>query len=105
MYSAGTTHTKMEDIRAAESCLRNVDQESLPAHSQCCLNLIRSDLYNRKNMFKESKHAAEQALETALQRNYTNDIESATNRLTALSCHHLNLTPVHNKLIKIHGKY
>ena len=79
-YNAGSISDKTS-IRNAESCLRKVDPNSLSLRSGCHFQLIESDLYLSKSMFVESKKTAQCALDVAQRYNFTNEIESATNRL------------------------
>jgi len=81
-YAAGNI-TDKEKVRAAENCLKAIDQDKLLVLSKCHFRLMESDLYQSKGMSQKSKAAAQKALDLAEQYNFTNEIESANNRLSA----------------------
>jgi hypothetical protein len=84
-YTAGRVRDR-SSIHKAESCLRKVDLNTLSLRSGCHFHLIKSDLYHSKGMITESKKVAQVVLDTSEKHNFTNEIESATNRLQALCC-------------------
>jgi len=81
-YAAGSSKNE-ENVCATENLLKTIDPEIMTVHSRCYFYLTKSDLYRCKGIPQESKAAAQQALDLAEQYNFTNEIESAKNRLSA----------------------
>lgn len=84
-YVAGSVKNQ-ERICCATNCLESVHVEclSLDLRSACHFHLIQSDLYWNKGMLAESQLSATQALDVSRRQNFTNEIQSAENRLRAL---------------------
>lgn len=71
-------------IHDAENCLKNVDPNPLPLRSRCHFRLTQSDLYRSKGMLLEAREAVDYVLKEAEKHCFTNEIESARNRLVSL---------------------